>query len=113
MSISQHGAERVITYEAVQGSREFGQVRRRFRRFAVPTVAAFLCWYFLYVLLAAFAPGFMATPVIGSINVGLILGVLQILSTFLVTTLYVRWARSTLDPMVDRVRERLEKGGLR
>jgi uncharacterized membrane protein (DUF485 family) len=112
MSISQHGPERVITYEAVQGSREFGQVRRRFRRFAVPTVIGFLSWYFLYVLLAAFAPDLMATPVIGHINVGLILGVLQILSTFLVTTLYVRWARSTFDPLVDRLRARLEHGGL-
>ena len=33
---------------------------RRFRRFVFPMTALFLVWYFLYVLLAAYAPDFMA-----------------------------------------------------
>jgi uncharacterized membrane protein (DUF485 family) len=113
MPIGHPGPERVITYEAVQGSREFRQIRRRFRRFAVPTVIAFLSWYFVYVALAAFFPDLMATPVLGNINLGLCLGLLQFVSTFTVTTLYLRWARTTLDPMVDKIRDRLEQGGLR
>ena len=107
------GPERVITYEAVQNSLEFRQVRRRFQRFAVPTVIGFLAWYFLYVALAAFAPDFMATPVFGLVNVGLCLGLLQFVSTFLVTTGYLVWAATRLDPMADRLRDRLEQGGLR
>jgi uncharacterized membrane protein (DUF485 family) len=113
MTFRQTSPERVITYEGVRGSREFGQIRRRFRRFAIPVVTSFLAWYFLYVLLAAFAPEFMGYRVFGEINVALILGLGQFVSTFAVTTLYQRWARRTLDPMVDRLRDRLEQGGLR
>jgi uncharacterized membrane protein (DUF485 family) len=55
----------------VQASTEFVELRRRFRRFVFPMTALFLAWYFLYVLLAAYAPGFMSTKVFGNINVGL------------------------------------------
>jgi len=113
MTSTQPGRERVITYEAVQHSREFRQLQRRFRRFAVPTVLAFLGWYFLYVGLAAFLPDLMATRVYGRVNLGLCLGLLQFVSTFLVTALYLRWSRRRLDPLVDRLRDRLEQGGLR
>jgi len=109
----QPGRERVVTYEAVQNSREFRQLRRRFRRFAVPTVIGFLTWYFLYVALAAFFPDLMGTPVLGRINLGLCLGLGQFVSTFAVTAAYLRWSRVRLDPMVDRLRDRLEQGGLR
>ena len=56
---------------AVRGVR---RAARRFRRFVFPMTALFLAWYFLYVLLAAFAPDFMATKVVGNINVGLLFG---------------------------------------
>ena len=113
MSISRPAPERVVTYEAVQASREFRQVNRRFRRFAVPTLVGVLCWYFLYVALAAFFPELMAVRLFGKVNLGLCLGLAQFASTFAVTTLYLRWARTTLDPMVDRLREQLERGGVR
>ena len=64
-------------YLAVQASPEFQELRSRLRRFVFPTTAFFLAWYFLYVLLAAFAPGFMSTRVVGNINIGLIFGLLQ------------------------------------
>ena len=47
--------------------------------------AAFLIWYLLYVLLASYAPGFMSIKVLGNINVGLIFGLLQFVSTFVIT----------------------------
>jgi uncharacterized membrane protein (DUF485 family) len=111
VSVIQPGRERATRYEAVQASPEFGNLRQRFHRFTVPLVVAVLAWYFLYVALAAFAPGFMSVSVVGEVNVGLCLGLLQFVSTFTVTAVYVRWARSTLDPMVDRLRERLDGGG--
>ena len=42
----------------------------------------FLAWYLLYVLLADYAHDFMSTKVVGNINIGLILGLLQFVSTF-------------------------------
>ena len=113
MTFTQSEHDRVTTYEEVRNSREFRQLRRRFRRFAVPTVAGFPAWYLLYVLLAAFLPDLMATPVSGRVNLGLCLGLLQFVSTFAVTGLYLWWARTRHDPAVDRIRERLEHGGLR
>jgi uncharacterized membrane protein (DUF485 family) len=69
-----------------------------------------LLWYFLYVLLAAYAPGFMGQKVAGNINVGLIMGLLQFVSTFGVTALYIRFADKVLDPATARIREEIEGG---
>ncbi|MBY8853453.1 DUF485 domain-containing protein, partial [Saccharothrix sp. MB29] len=74
----------------VQESADFKELRRRLRNFVFPMAGLFLAWYLLYVLLADYAHGFMSTKVFGNINVGLILGLLQFVSTFAITTLYVR-----------------------
>jgi uncharacterized membrane protein (DUF485 family) len=100
------------SYEEVQASEEFAQLRSRFRKFVFPVTGLFLVWYFAYVLLAAFAPAFMATKVIGKINVGLILGLLQFVSTFTITTIYARWADKQFDPTAERLREHWERGEL-
>ncbi|HUC56767.1 MAG TPA: DUF485 domain-containing protein [Streptosporangiaceae bacterium] len=97
-------------YEIVQASREFQNLRRRFRRFAVPAMVFFLTWYFLYVISAAFAPGFMRIKVAGEINIGLCFGLLQFVSTFAITMLYGRWARRNIDPVSDRLRQRVARG---
>src|ERR687886_2345076 len=97
-------------YEEVQASDEFAQLRSRFRRFVFPVTAGFLVWYFLFVLLSAYAPSFMATKVVGTINVGLIFGLLQFVSTFAITIAYMRWADREFDPTADALRERIEGG---
>jgi uncharacterized membrane protein (DUF485 family) len=94
-------------YEAIAHSPEFAELRRRRARFVLPAFLAFFAWYFTYVLLAAYAPGFMRTPVVGSVNLGLVLGVLQFVSTVTITTWYTRYARATLDPRVDALRDRV------
>ena len=96
------------SYEEVQASEEFAQLRARFRKFVFPVTALFLTWYFLYVLLAAYAPGFMSQRVVGLINVGLILGFLQFVTTFGITIAYVRWAGRVLDPRSTAIREQME-----
>ncbi len=98
------------TYEEVQVSPEFGELRRKFRNFAFPVTTLFLVWYFAYVLLAAFAPGFMSTKVSGHINIGLILGLLQFVTTFAITMWYARWADKVFDPTANALRERIEGG---
>lgn len=95
---------------AAQQSPEFVALRRRLRVFVFPMTAFFLTWYFLYVALAAFASDFMAIKVAGNINVALIVGLLQFVSTFLIATLYVRYANQHLDPVSTRIRENIEGG---
>ena len=91
-------------YLAVQASPEFQDLRRTLRRFVFPTTAFFLIWYATYVLLGAFAHDFMATKVWGNINVGLLLGLGQFLTTFLITGLYIRFANRELDPRAAAIR---------
>src|SRR4051794_10085412 len=95
-------------YRKAQNSPEFTELRRRFRSFAVPMTVAFLAWYLLYVLLSSYAHDFMATEVFGNVNVGLLMGLGQFVTTFLITTLYVRHAARSTDPIADEMRERLE-----
>jgi len=93
---------------AMQASPEFQELRTRLRRFVFPMTAFFLIWYALYVALGAFAHDFMAIRVVGNINVGLLIGLGQFLTTFLITGLYVRFANRELDPRATAIREELE-----
>lgn len=93
---------------AMQASPEFQELRTRLRRFVFPMTAFFLIWYGIYVLLGAFAHDFMATKVWGDINIGLIIGLGQFLTTFIITALYVRFANRELDPRAAAIREELE-----
>jgi uncharacterized membrane protein (DUF485 family) len=101
---------RASGYEAVRASRDFWTIRRRFGSFVVPACALLLSWYFLFVIVAVFAPGFMRISVFGAVNVGLCFGALQFVSTFALALGYRRWAQRRLDPLTDRLRQRLEAG---
>ncbi|ACY20017.1 protein of unknown function DUF485 [Gordonia bronchialis DSM 43247] len=97
-------------FVAMQASPEFQDLKRTLRRFVFPISAFFLAWYALYVLLGAFAHDFMATKVWGNINLGLILGLLQFVTTFVITGLYVRFANRDLDPKAEAIRAEMEDG---
>ncbi|MCX4696616.1 DUF485 domain-containing protein [Streptomyces sp. NBC_01408] len=84
-------------YLEVQRSAAFQEVRSRYRRFVVPATAGFLLWYVAYVVAATAAPGLMARPVVGAVNVALLAGLGQFLSTFLLTWAYARHARLRRD----------------
>jgi len=101
-----HEAE--TDWEEIQASLEFARLRKRLRNFVFPVSAIFLLWYLLYVLLADYAHGFMSTKVAGNITVGLIFGLLQFVSTFVITGLYVRYANKNLDPISDKIRGDIE-----
>ena len=91
-----------------QASPEFQELRHRLRRFVFPMTAFFLVWYGTYVMLGAFAHDFMATRVWGDINIGLLIGLGQFLTTFIITGVYVRFANRELDPRAAAIRAELE-----
>jgi uncharacterized membrane protein (DUF485 family) len=93
---------------AIHESPEFADLRHRLRRFVFPMTALFLAWYATYVLLGAFEHDFMAIKVFGNINLGLLIGLGQFLSTFIITWLYVRFANRELDPRSAAIRSTLE-----
>ncbi len=90
-----------------QSSPEFQQLRKKFRNFAFPVTAAFLGWYFMYVLLTAFARDWVSQEVAPNINIAIVLGVLQFVSTFLIMWLYERHSSRTLDPASDALRDKV------
>ncbi|WP_312719755.1 DUF485 domain-containing protein [Mobilicoccus sp.] len=94
-------------YRQVQESEEFKELRRSFRGFVFPCTIFFLVWYFAYVVLAAYFPEFMSTKVVSNINLGLILGLLQFVTTFGITIAYVRWADRVFDPRAEALRARI------
>jgi uncharacterized membrane protein (DUF485 family) len=98
------------SYVAVAQTQEFDQLRRTLRGFVFPMTIAFFVWYALYVAMSAYARDFMGTKVVGNINVALVFGLLQFVSTFLIAWLYARFASRKLDPQADAIRDRMESG---
>ncbi|MRX43491.1 DUF485 domain-containing protein [Agromyces kandeliae] len=99
-----------VDYPAVQQSPEFQELRKTHRSFVFPVLSACLVWYFAYVLLAVYAVDFMSTRVFGSVNVAMVLGLAQVVTTFAVTMWYVHYANKRLDPQSERIRTEIESG---
>jgi uncharacterized membrane protein (DUF485 family) len=97
-------------YLAVQNSEDFSRLRKTLRGFIFPMTVAFFLWYALYVLLSAYARGFMSAKLVGNINVALLFGLLQFVTTFLIAWYYARFAAQKVDPLADRIGAELEEG---
>ena len=95
-------------FEEVQATQQFRDLRKRHRSFVFPMAIAFLLWYFAYVILAAYAVDFMSTKVWGNINVGIIMGLLQFVTTFAITGWYVSYSNRRLDPIAADIRHSIE-----
>ncbi|MDN5724401.1 MAG: DUF485 domain-containing protein [Propionibacteriales bacterium] len=100
-------AERAAYQQAAADPR-FIELRRRYRGFAFPAAIAFMVWYVVYVLCNNWARDFMAIKVIGHINVALIFGLLQFISTFAIAFFYSRHANKALDPLATEIRNEFE-----
>ncbi len=98
-------------YMALQETEEFQDLRRRFRRFVFPVTAFFLTWYFAYVLAAVLFPEFMSIRVWGNVNIGLLFGLGQFVTTFAITFIYARWANREFDPRAERLVARMDEMG--
>jgi uncharacterized membrane protein (DUF485 family) len=95
-------------YLEVQQSDEFAELRRRLRSFVFPMTVAFFLWYALYVLLSAYARGFMGVKLVGNLNVALLFGLLQFVTTFLLAWYYSKYAAQRVDPIADKIKADLE-----
>jgi uncharacterized membrane protein (DUF485 family) len=61
--------------------------------------------YFGFILLVAFAPGFLTRPISATsvIPVGMLIGVGVIVASVVLTGIYVRRANSTFDPLIHEI----------
>ena len=100
-------------YQVLYETAEFNELRSRFRRFVFPATVAFLAWYLLYVILSNWANDFMSYEVFGNINVALIFGLLQFVTTFGLAALYARYMNRRVDPLARQLDEKYGKEALR
>ena len=112
MAKPQSGAYRDTShpiYEELQRSPEFQDLRKRYRGFAIPWTIAFLVWYMTYVFMSNWANDFMSIKLVGNINVALVFGLLQFLSTFAIAWLYSRYSTAKLDPLARSLNDEYER----
>ena len=94
-----HAERHDPVYDRLAATPEFKELKRRHTRFVLPATIAFLAWYLLYVVMSNWAHDIMSAQVIGHINVALVFGVLQFVTTFLIAWLYARHMATHVDPL--------------
>jgi uncharacterized membrane protein (DUF485 family) len=96
-------------YQRINATDDFAELKSSYARFVVPLTIAFMVWYLLYVFASNWAPDFMAIKVVGNINIALVFGLLQFVTTFGIAIWYARFAARRMDPIADRLREQYER----
>ncbi|MFP5353645.1 MAG: DUF485 domain-containing protein [Gemmatimonadota bacterium] len=66
-------------------------------RFAIALTAAMIVLYFGFILLVAFDKALMGRLVVPGLSLGILLGALVIVASWLLTWVYVRWANTHYD----------------
>jgi len=96
-------------YDRLHETAEFNELRRRFRKFVFPATVAFLTWYLLYVFMSNWATDFMSQQLWGHINVALVFGLLQFLTTFVLAWMYARYMNREVDPIARQLEAQYDK----
>lgn len=96
-------------YQRLHATAEFRALQSAYRRFVVPTTIAFMVWYLTYVLCSNYAGDFMDQQVFGNINVALLFGLLQFVTTFAIAYAYARYSLAKMDPISDELRAQFER----
>ncbi|GAA4784037.1 hypothetical protein CCANI_03800 [Corynebacterium canis] len=95
-------------FRAMQEAPEFIDLKKTFRSFTFPMSAAFFVWYIAYVLMATYMSDMMGKVVFGSINVGILLGLAQFVTTFIITWWYIKFANKQIEPRAAAIRAEME-----
>jgi uncharacterized membrane protein (DUF485 family) len=101
-----HARRHDPVYDELHATPEFTRLRSAYRSFVFPATVAFLTWYLLYVVMSNWATDFMAHKVWGNINVALVFGLLQFLTTFLIAWAYASYMGRNVDPLARGVEKR-------
>ena len=89
---------------------EFRSLAAAKDRISARLTAATLVVYFGFILLIPFKRDLFAAKAFGGITVGVLLGIGVIVASFILTGVYVRWANSKYDAMIDAVRRKAGHG---
>jgi uncharacterized membrane protein (DUF485 family) len=90
---------------------EFKDLARRKNSICVVLTIATLVVYYGFILLIAFNPGFFGHKFTENVPVGIPIGVGVIVFSWIFTGIYVRWANSKYDAMVENMKRKAGHGG--
>ena len=93
-------------WEAIAQSPEFRELIAARRRFVLPATIFFLAWYIGFILLAGYAPDFMAESVYEGLTVGYCLALTQFVMVGVLGIMYLRRAEHVYDPLSDELARR-------
>ena len=112
MTDQEQAARHDPIYDRLHATPEFAELRRRYRGFVFPATVAFLAWYLLYVVLLQLGGRLhVDAGLVGNINVALIFGLLQFVTTFGLAWIYARFSAAKLDPLARQLDAEYRKGG--
>lgn len=74
-------------------------------RYAVALTLIMIAMYFGFILLVAYNKPLMGSLVMPGLSLGILLGALVIVVTWLLTWVYVRWANRVYDARLDALRQ--------
>jgi uncharacterized membrane protein (DUF485 family) len=99
---AENEASEQIDYRRIESSAEFRELVTRRKRFL--TIASVIVFgeFGLYLLLAAFAPGFMGTQIVDGLPVAWLAAMAQVAMTWAVTWAYLRKAETAFEPLERR-----------
>jgi uncharacterized membrane protein (DUF485 family) len=107
-----HMSEPVPRYEAdktewdrIAETQEFKDLMATKKAFIIPAFVFFLVYYFMLPILVGYAPQFMATKVIGVVNLAYLFALSQFFMAWTIAWLYVRAANNFDNLAKDIIKE--------
>ena len=97
-----------IDWEAIERSPEFQELVRRRKVFVLPGTIFFLAWYTAFILLCAYAEGFMSDRVYEGLTVGYCLALTQFVMVLVLGLIYLNRSAKVYDPLAAKAIERWE-----
>lgn len=98
----------VVEWEKVAAMEDFKALLAAKRRFILPATIFFIVYYFALPILVGYAPEFMKTKVIGSVNLAYLFALSQFFMAWIVAALYMR-AAGRFDGMIGMILAKLKK----
>jgi len=104
LATNSEGIRDVSSHEQIEQDPNFQELVRRRSSLGWTLSLIMLIIYFGFILLVAYAPNFLGIPIgTGVMTIGIPIGLLVIVSAFLLTGIYVSKAASQYDPLVRKI----------
>ena len=91
-----------VDWEGIERSPEFQELVRKRRSFVLPATIFFLAWYMGFIILTAYAEGFMSERVYQGLTVGYVLALTQFVMVVVLGLMYLSRSSKFYDPLAER-----------